>query len=350
MQFQDYYETLGVKRDATAEEISKAYRKLARKFHPDVNKNKDAENKFKQLSEAYEVLKDPAKRKQYDTFGANYKAGQDFRPPPGWEQMFEQMAGGARAGNGGRTRSFRTGMGPNGPTASFSGGAGAGGFSDFFNMMFGGDAGPDMFSSMGGDPSGGPAGGRQSPGREGQTYESTISISLEDAYRGGAKTLSFEVTEPNAAGALERKTKSYQVKIPVGVRDGQTIRLAGQGGAGMGAGKAGDLLLKIKILPHPKFTIEEDNLVTELPLTPWEAALGEKVRVHTLDGEVTLNVPAGTQSGQRLRLKEKGLPKKGGVTGDLFVEAKIIVPKNLSEAEQELFEKLKTVSTFKARE
>lgn len=339
VKFQDYYETLGVERDATQEEISKAYRKLARKYHPDVNKDPGAEDKFKELNEAHEVLGDSEKRKRYDALGANWQNGQDFVPPDGWEEMFAgfgDMGGGG--GRGGRTFRFSTGAGPQG----FSSGAG---FSDFFNSLFG-----DL--NFGGAPGGGRTGftsAGMSRARSGRSHEAEIVVTLEDVYRSATKTISFEVTEINAAGVPERTTKSYQVKIPPGITDGKTIRLAGQGGKGSNGGPAGDLLLKIRFAPHPHFKADGLTLSTNLKLSPWEAALGEKVRVPTLDGAVTLSVPPGTQSGQTLRIKGKGLPKKDGSKDNLLVVARIVVPKELSEKERELFTALKEHSSFDPR-
>ncbi len=309
VKFQDYYEVLGVKRDASQEEIQKAYRGLARKYHPDVAKSDDAEEKFKQISEAYEVLKDPDKRKRYDQLGANWKTGQDFTPPPGWGGF-----GGGGAGG-----------------ASFE--FGGGGFSEFFESLFGG---------LGGRSRG--AGGRRAAA--GATVEAELVLSLEDVVRGGSKSISL--ASPDAAGG--RSTKNYTVKIPVGVRDGSTIRLAGQGRPAPGGGAAGDLLLRVKVAPHARFEVDGHDVTSRLKLTPWEAALGAKVTVPTLDDSVTLTIPAGSQSGQKMRLRGKGLPKgKGEGAGDLYVELRVAVPKTLTEEERKLFESLREVSKFDPR-
>ncbi len=358
VKFQDYYETLGVSRSATQAEISKAYRKLARKYHPDVNKAADAESKFKQLSEAYEVLKDPEKRNRYDTLGANWKAGQDFQPPPDWAQMFAGFGG--RPGQGTQGASFSFGAG---------GGEDMGQFSDFFSMLFGGGreggggfAGASPFGAGGfgaerEEPrsrSGGRTtrSGQQSGGQQaaGQNLESSITVALEEAFRGATKNLSFELVSRNEQGLEERQKKNYQVKIPAGATNGTVIRLAGQGGVNPRTGAAGDLLLKVIVSPHPQFTLKDRDLLVTLPITPWEASLGAKLRMKTLDSEITLNIPAGSQSGQQLRLKGKGLPGPAGVAGDMLVELKISVPKELNPEEKELMEKLAAASTFNPRE
>lgn len=317
VKFQDYYEVLGVSRTASQDEIQKAYRGLARKYHPDVAKTADAEEKFKQISEAYEVLKDPDKRKKYDTLGANWKAGQEFTPPPGWDFDFKNFGGG---GGGG------------------AGGGGAGSFSDFFESIFGG---------LGGRAQGG---GRRQRSAKGQTVEGELRLTLEDVFHGGSKTITLASNDP-ATG--QRQNKNYTVKIPVGVKHGSTIRLAGQGLPGGGGGPAGDLLLKVIIADHPRFRVVEGHDVTStVPLTPWEAALGTKLAVYTLDGSVTLTIPPGSQSGQKLRLRGKGLPTRGGKEhGDMFVQLKIVVPKpdEMTKKERKLFEELRDASEFKPR-
>ena len=351
--FQDYYKTLGVERTATQEEIQKAYRRLARKYHPDVNKAKGAEEKFKQLNEANEVLKDPEKRKRYDLLGANYKAGQEFRPPPGWEQMFQQFGqggyGGARAGSpyGGATFNFRT---SGGSGAQSSGGFG--GFSDFFEMLFGGSGGG---SGGGAGAAGGSGAGRMFEGfdfsgagpgsaRErtstARANEAELQLSLEEAVLGGKKPIQLERVESNGT----RSVKNYQVNIPAGTAEGAVIRLKGEGTQNQ------DLHLRVKILPHPRYKIEGSNLLALLPIAPWEAVLGGKVPVETLDGKLTVTIPPGSQAGQQLRLRGKGLPVKGGQRGDLLAELRIVVPKNPTAEEKERYKQLANASTFNPRE
>jgi len=327
--FQDYYKTLEVPRTASQEEISKSFKKLARKYHPDVNKSPEGEEKFKALNEAYEVLRDPEKRSRYDQLGANYKAGQDFRPPPGWENVFQQFQSGGGPGRG------RAG------TASFQFGNN-GGFSDFFSMLFGeeGASHADLFGAR--------SSARQMR-QNGESQSASITISLEDAYRGATKTLALTSQGRAANGAPETKTKNLNVKIPSGTGEGQIIRLKGMGSPGFGEGSNGDLLLTVQIAPHPKFKLEGSNIVGPLVISPWEAALGAKVTASTMDGNVSLSIPPGSQSGQRLRLKGKGMPQKTGSAGDYLAELKVAVPKTLTEEERDAFTKLAAVSKFNPR-
>lgn len=339
VKYQDYYQVLGVKRDATQDEIQRAYRKLARQYHPDVNKEPGAEERFKQISEAYTVLKDPETRRRYDQLGANWKAGEDFRPPPGWQSAGRRSRAGA-GGGGFRVEGF--------DPQDF------GGFSDFFEAIFGGRAGP--FGGMGGAARAGGMGGMGGMGgtgfrteRPGQTHEGEITITLEDAYRGAKRQITLETQEPDAAGRMQRTTRTYDVKIPPGVTDGSVIRLAGQGGPGIGGGEPGDLLLKVRVAPDPRFRVQDYDLITTLPIAPWEAALGAKAPVPTLDGEAIVTIPPGSQSGQKLRLRGKGLPKRGGGRGDLLAELRIVVPKELTPEERALMEKLAAASRFNPR-
>ncbi len=326
MQYEDYYKVLGVERSATQDEIQRAYKKLARQYHPDLNKDDDAEDRFKLLGEAYEVLKDPEKRKRYDALGANWRHGQDFTPPPGWEQGFGGGFGG-----------------PGGFNVNFSGNGGD--FSDFFNAFFGGAG---SMSGMGG------MGGRGRPGaggfpRDGRDYELEITVTLEDLAASARKEVNLQVQEPDGRGGLKTSTRPVAFTIPAGATEGTTIRLAGQGSPGMAGGRAGDLRLKLHIAPHPRFTLEGHDLTTPLFVTPWEAALGARVPVATLEDEVTLTLPPGVQSGQRMRLRGKGLPRKGGQRGDLFAELQLRVPKPLSDEERALFEQLAAASSFNPR-
>jgi curved DNA-binding protein len=315
IKFQDYYETLGVGRTASQDEIKRAYRKLARQYHPDVNpKDKHAEAKFKAVGEAYEALKDPDKRKKYDSLGQNWKTGQDFTPPPGYENIHTHFGGQADG------RGF---------------GFGGGNFSDFFETIFG-RGGMDGFN-MGGDRRSDPA------PQTGPTHESSITISLTEAYRGGTRQVTLQ--DP-----VDGSRKTYQVKIPAGITSGTKVRLAGQGGQSRGGGKPGDLLLKVEIAPDPRFEVDGHDLIAQLPISPWEAALGAKVPIETIDGKVELKVHAGAQSGQKLRVREKGLPVRGGKHGDLILHLKIVVPRPLSNREKELFESLAKESTFNPRQ
>ena len=336
VKFQDYYETLGVPRTATQQEIHRAYRQLARKFHPDVNKSKGAEEKFKQVGEAYEVLRDAEKRRRYDALGANWRAGQDFTPPPGWEGVHFEF----RPGQGG-AEGFDFGQ------------FGGGDFSDFFKTLFGsvgglGGAGFEDagFGARGRRGATAPGGGWTLPSED---MEAELTISLEDAYRGAKKSVSLEVGEPDSNGRVRLATRNYEVTIPPGTTDGARIRLAGQGSKGAGSSQAGDLYLRVHIAPHPVFRLTDHDIEVDVPVTPWEAALGAKIEVPTLDGAVTMTLPAGTQSGQRMRLREKGLPKRRGSRGDQYAVIQIAVPKDLNPKERELFEELARISPFKAR-
>ncbi len=320
MEFIDYYSVLGVARGATADEIDSAYRKLARQFHPDVSKAKNAEEKFKQVGEAYEVLKDPAKRAQYDQYGAAWKDAQEHgAPPPGFD--------GFRS----RPRSAQ----PSDFAAEFGGG---GDFSDFFQQLFG----------MGGGTAQSPFGGggrgsrqtRRGGGRAataGFDHEARISLSLEDAAHGGRREVTIREPETGV-------TRKLALQVPRGVRAGQRIRLAGQGTAGQG-GAPGDLYLQVEIAPHPLFRLEGADLHTVLPVAPWTATLGGTALLRTLDGNVKVKVPAGTSSGRRIRLAGRGFPNGHGA-GDLYAEIRVHVPEQLTPEEQELFEKLAAASVF----
>ncbi|MBC7834120.1 MAG: DnaJ domain-containing protein [Phycisphaerales bacterium] len=332
MKYQDYYQILGVDRTASADEIQRAYRKLARQYHPDVNKEKGAEARFKEIGEAYEVLKDTEKRKLYDQLGSNWKAGQEFRPPAGWSGT-----GGHRTRAGGsRTTSSSRG----GSTGFDFDSAGFGGFSDFFESVFGG--GDDFGGRVGGQ------GGRtRTRAHRGGDEEARITIPLIDAIRGASKRLSLHTGGPETGSANGGRT--YEVKIPAGTTDGGTIRLAGKGGAGFNGGEPGDLFLRVHIEPDPRFRIDGHDLTTTVNLAPWEAALGAKVPVQTPEGEVTLTIPAGSQSGSKLRLRGRGFPRRGGEPGDLYAELRVMVPRSLTDEERELYEKLRDVSVADVR-
>jgi len=337
----DYYRVLGVKRDASEDQIKQAYRKLARKFHPDLNPgDKTAEEQFKQLQEAYEVLSAAENRKLYDQYGENWravKAGAGA-PPPGWEGAGRSTQG-ARADSGGFDfgdfdfSNFRTG------TQGF----------DIFEEMFGG-AGRGQSRRTG----------------RGADVEAELQLSLEEAHRGGRRTLQMQVAEVcptcNGTGLKDGKTcetcrgagqvlkpKTIEVNIPAAARDGSTIRLAGQGGAGSNGSEPGDLYLHIRLQPHPLFTVKGDDLEVTLPIAPWEAVLGAKVEAPTIEGKVELTIPSGAKNGQRLRLRGQGLNKRKGGRGDEYVRLKIEVPKEVTDEERRLYEELKRVSRFKPR-
>lgn len=338
----DYYDVLGVKRGASDNEIKQAYRKLARKFHPDLNPgDKVAEEKFKELQEAYDVLSDPENRKLYDQYGQNWravKAGAGA-PPPGWE---------------GAQRSTRR-AGPS-----------AGGF-DFGDFDFGsfrseGAGGFDIFEEM----FGGTGRGRGRRSGRGADIEAELELSLEEAHRGGRRTLEMQVAEPcptcGGTGLKDGKPcetcrgsgqvlkpKTIEVNIPPGVRDGSTIRLAGQGRTGSNGSEPGDLYLHVRLRPHPVFMVKGDDLEVELPIAPWEAVLGARVDAPTIDGKVELKIPPGANSGQRLRLRNQGLNKRKGGRGDEYVRLKIVVPKDVSPEERRLYEELQRISRFDPR-
>jgi DnaJ-class molecular chaperone len=341
----DYYEVLGVKHDASDDEVKKAYRKLARKFHPDLNPgDKAAEEQFKNLQEAYDVLSNAEDRKLYDQYGENWravKAGAGV-PPPGWQEAQRSTRGaGPRTGefdfNDFDFSRFR------------STGTGAEGF-DIFEEMFGGSFGR----------------GRTTRSGRGRDVEAELELSLEEAHRGGRRTLQMQVAEPcptcggigvkdgkvcdtcGGAGEVVRP-KTIEVNIPAGVRDGGTLRLRGQGGTGSNGNEPGDLYLHLRIRPHPVFTVKGNDLEIELPVAPWEAVLGAKVEAPTIDGKVELTIPPGAKGGQRLRLRGQGLNKRQNGRGDEYVRLKIVVPKDVSTEERRLYEELQRVSQFQPR-
>jgi curved DNA-binding protein len=323
VQYKDYYESLGVPRTAKDDEIKKSFRKLAREFHPDVAKDKKrAEEKFKEINEAYEVLSDPAKRKKYDELGANWKSGAEFRPPPGH--------GGFPGG-----QSFR-GRGQGGEDVEFQ--FGGTGFSDFFEQIFG--------SRMRGGGFGGQPGFQQAEeyAERGRDIEGDIMVTLEEAMRGSIRSVS--VRRPAGRSV---KTETYQVKIPSGVTEGQKLRVAGHGEAGSGGGESGDLFLRVRLAKHPDFDVDGHNLVYETELAPWEAVLGTEISVPALDGRVSIKIPAGTQGGQKLRVRGRGLPARDNSHGDLFVVTRIAVPSKITDAEKKLWEQLKRESKFNPR-
>lgn len=299
MEYKDYYKLLGVERSATEAEIKKAYRKLAAKHHPDKPTGNEA--KFKEINEAYEVLGDKEKREQYDLLGSNYQNGQNFEPPPGYGGGFGGF-GGAQGGQ-------------------------AGDFSDFFSSMFGG----------GGFQGGGFGGQQQGFQQKGEDLSVKVLISLEDAVNGGQKTLNLSI--PMAGGRGQHESKQLKVKIPAGVKQGSKIRLSGQGQPGFGGGPRGDLIVEIDLQAHPLYKVDGQDILLNLPLTPWEAALGIKVEVPTLKGKINMNIPAGTQSGSKLRIKGRGLGKGAGV-GNQYVVVQIHTPIADTDEKKAFYEKM----------
>jgi curved DNA-binding protein len=289
--FRDYYETLAVPRDATSEQIRSAYRKLARRYHPDINEDEDAEERFKEVAEAYEVLSDAEKRERYDRLGANWRDGEDVSGAPGFE-------GFGRASSDGVRFEF-----------------GDGGFSDFFESLFG--------SARTGDVR-----------MRGADLEAAVDLSLEEAAAGGPLRISLD------------DGRSFTVNVPAGVRDGQRIRLAGRGGEGIGEGSTGDLYLRVHLRPHRTFRVEGRDLHLDVPVTPWDAALGTTLEVPTLTGSAKVRLPAGSSSGRRLRLRGEGMPDRQGRPGDLYARVQIMVPRELDERERQLFEELRGASSF----
>jgi len=318
VEYKDYYKILGVDRGADQDAIKRAYRKLARKFHPDVSKEPNAEARFKEVNEANEVLKDPEKRAAYDALGTGWQAGDEFRPPPGYG------AAGGPAGGGWQQRAER--MSPEEAAQ----------FSDFFSSIFGDLGG---FGGRGGGMGGG-AGGARGGGfsARGSDQTARVRISLEDAYHGATRQLSLEVPEADEHGRIRLTTRTLSVRIPAGVTEGQQIRLAGQAGGGIGGGEPGDLYLEVEFAPHAVFRAEGRDIHLRLPIAPWEAALGATVSVPTLGGKVSLKVPAGAQSNQRLRLKGRGLP--GKTAGDAYVQLEIVNPPATEASEKAAFAQL----------
>ena len=309
MDYKDYYAILGVSKEASQDEIQRAYRKLARQYHPDINKEAGAEDRFKDVGEAYEVLKDPDKRAKYDRYGSAWKAAQEHggTPPPGYEDLWRDFDGGAGAG-------FDLGS--------------------LFEQLFG-----SARQRAGQRRGAGPYGGQWEWSSPGEDQEAQITLPLDIAAHGGKRTMTL--TDP-ATG----RQKTLTVNIPKGIRAGQRIRLAGQGGQGMGNAPSGDLYLQVALEPHPTFRLEGSDLHTTVAITPWQAALGAEVALRTLDGEVKVKVPPGSSSGRKIRLRGKGYPTPHGGHGNLYAEIRIMVPSHLSARERALFEELEKISDF----
>lgn len=300
MEFKDYYQTLGVSKKATPDEIKKQYRRLARQYHPDVSKEKNAEEKFKAMKEAYEVLKDPEKRKAYDQMGSSHHAGESFTPPPNWEyQKTHQQNAHAHTEQAD--------------------------FSDFFDSLFGQQHARNAHQ-------------QQSTSQKGEDQHSKITITLEEAFHGGERRITL---------AQGRNKRKLDIKIPAGIINGQSIRLNGQGAQGFNQGKNGDLYLEIQIEKHPHFSTDKKDIYLTLPVTPWEAALGEKIEVPTLGGKIIFTLPAHSQSGQKIRLKGRGLP--GNPAGDQYVTLSIVIPEPKTDAQKKLYEQMKTAMPFNPR-
>lgn len=306
MKFKDYYETLGVKRDATQDDIRNAYRKLARKYHPDVSKEANAEERFKEMGEAYKVLKDPESRASYDRLGANWQNGQDFQPPPAGESGFE-------------FRGAQNGAGFEGMD-----------FGDFFEQMFSRQTGRQRTMHM-----------------PGEDRHAKIQIDLEDAYHGAERSISLRLPEIDESGHVVNRTRTLSVNIPKGIRAGQNLRLSGQGGAGIGGGQAGDLYLEISFRPHPHYRVDGADVYMDLPLAPWEAALCATVNANTPAGAVELTIPPNSAAGRKLRLKGKGIP--GKQPGNLYIVLAIALPHADSDSEKQAYRAFKDAFDFNPR-
>lgn len=308
MEFKDYYKIMEVARDATQDEIKRSYRKLARKYHPDVSKEANAEARFKELGEAYEVLKDAEKRAAYDQLGANYKGGQEFRPPPDWNAGFEFSGGGFTGGD-------------------------AADYSDFFASLFG-----RGFRTGGA--------GRSHTDVNGEDHHAKVMINLEDSYQGATRTITLKAPAVDAQGHVITRERVLNVTIPKGIREGQHIRLSGQGSLGIG-GKAGDLYLQVEFQPHPLCRVDGRDIYLDLPVAPWEAALGATIKVPTLGGIVELKIPEGSGLGRKMRLKGRGIP--GDPPGDCYVILAIALPPADTEAAKDFYRKMAQEFNFDPR-
>ena len=313
MQYKDYYQTLGVKRDASLEEIKKAFRKLARKYHPDVSKETDAEARMKEVNEAYTVLSDPEKRAAYDQLGRGYRPGQEFRPPPNWDAGFEFSSRGFNPRD-------------------------AAEFSDFFAELFGnmrGSTRPGAYYS------------HDRFNARGEDHHAKVMLDLEDSFNGASRQITLRVPRMDTQGRVLLDNRTLNVKIPKGVYEGQIIRLAGQGAPGIGSGKAGDLLLEVCFNPHPRFKIDGRNLHMNLPVTPWEAALGAMVAINIIGSSLKVRIPEGTQSGRQLRLSGKGIPCNP--PGDLLLDIQVILPPANNEKAKQLYQDMARELAFDPR-
>ena len=310
MEFKDYYQLLGVDRGATQDELKRAYRKLARKYHPDVSSVDDAEQKFKEVGEAYEVLKDPEKRAAYDQLGANWQTGQEFNAPPDWDAGFEFSGGGFTQGDGQA-------------------------YSDFFESLFG-----QSFDHSHGS-------NRQSYQARGGDHHAKILIDLEDSLNGATRPITLRVPEVDPSGHMHARERVLNIKIPKGIAPGQQIRLSGQGDAGFGGGQAGDLYLEVAFKPHARYRVEDRDIYLDLPVAPWEAALGATVKVPTPTGLVDLKLPAGSTAGRKMRIKGRGLP--GKQSGDFYVVIEIVLPPAKSPEAEKVYRDMAEALAFNPR-
>lgn len=349
MDFKDYYQVLGVPRDASEADIKKAYRRLARKYHPDVSKEADAEARMSEVNEANSVLSDPERRQAYDTLGNRHGAGDDFRPPPDWQQR-PGRSGGPQGRGGFSGFDGFSGAGPEGFGQDFGGGPGnEADYSDFFSSLFGRrGAGGSRAGSTGAEP-GGPGsagpGGTGGPGGsggmrfDGGDHHARVEITIAEAYHGGKRTLQLREADGG--------TRTLEVQLPQGVREGQLVRLAGQGMPGFNGGRAGNLYLEVHLLPDPELRVQGRDLYQRLPVTPWEAALGARVEAETLAGTIEVGVPANSQAGRKLRLKGKGMP--GREPGDLYLELAVVLPPATSDTARALYEQMARELAFNPR-
>jgi curved DNA-binding protein len=315
VEFKDYYKVMGVARDATDAQIKQAYRKLARKYHPDVSKEKDAEARFKELGEAYEVLKTPEKRAAYDQLGQGPRPGENFKPPPDWGSGFEFSGAGSHAGD-----------------------AGGADYSEFFESLFGGAA------------AGGRRGGRRGGGfdqHRGEDHHARVLLDLDATLQGGSRQLTLRLPELDAEGRLVTKERTLNVQVPKGILPGQTIRLAGQGSAAPSGGTAGDLYIEVEFQPHPLYRVDGRDLYLDLPVAPWEAALGASVKTPTPGGIVDLKIPAGAHAGTKLRLKSRGIP--AGTPGDFYVVVQIALPPATDEKAKAAYRAMAEAMPFNPR-
>ena len=331
MEYKDYYQIMGVERSATQDEIKRAYRKLARKYHPDVSKEADAEKRFKEVGEAYEVLKDPEKRAAYDQLGSNWKEGQDFNAPPDWDAGFEFRGGGFTGAGGPQFHGFT--------------GADSGAFSDFFESLFG-----QGFQQAGARPQGEY---RQQTGfhQAGEDHHAKILIDLEDAMKGATRSISLRVPGVDASGHVTTKERVLKVSIPKGIKQGQHIRLSGQGNPGIGQGKAGDLYLEIEFNSHNIYRVDGRDVYLDLPVAPWEAALGASIKAPTPGGVVDLKIKPGSANGSKMRLKGRGIPasSSNNSAGDLYVILQVTLPPANTDSEKAAYEKMQQSFRFNPR-